>query len=231
MFRSKKVASWFLLLACSVIAVSAQERTLTGRVVAVSDGDTITILDENNVKHKVRIRAIDAPERFQEYGANAKEHLSTIVYDQTVIVTVEGQDEYGREVGKVMVGDLDVGLAMIDAGWAWYFKENEKEWAKEVRKLYSDREHKSRKVRVGLWVADSPVAPPWKYRKSNPSLPYDDLGDPRESNGVAGTPESTPPASSTPSSTPGKEVKVRGYYRKDGTYVRPHTRSAPKRRN
>jgi hypothetical protein len=36
---------------------------------------------------------------------------------------------------------------------------------------------------------------------------------------------------SQPSSsrTPGTDVHVKGYYRKDGTYVRPHTRSAPGR--
>lgn len=28
----------------------------------------------------------------------------------------------------------------------------------------------------------------------------------------------------------GRDIKVRGYYRKNGTYVRPHTRSAPRRR-
>jgi hypothetical protein len=39
----------------------------------------------------------------------------------------------------------------------------------------------------------------------------------------------TAKSSYTPGS--GAPVQVKGYYRKDGTYVRPHTRSAPKRRN
>lgn len=38
-------------------------------------------------------------------------------------------------------------------------------------------------------------------------------------------------SSSSSSYTPsGGTVQVKGYYRKDGTYVRPHTRSAPRRR-
>lgn len=40
--------------------------------------------------------------------------------------------------------------------------------------------------------------------------------------------ERVSPSTSTPSTT-GGPVQVRGYYRKDGTYVRPHTRRAPRR--
>lgn len=40
----------------------------------------------------------------------------------------------------------------------------------------------------------------------------------------------TKKASINSSYAPGKTVNVRGYYRKSGTYVSPHTRSAPRRK-
>jgi hypothetical protein len=49
--------------------------------------------------------------------------------------------------------------------------------------------------------------------------------------GVSSWMDGSSTTSSSPSNNPntGGTVQVKGYYRKDGTYVRPHTRSAPRR--
>ena len=52
-----------LILAIPFVAASAA--TLTGRTVRVTDGDTIVILSEGNVQHKIRLQGIDAPVRRQ----------------------------------------------------------------------------------------------------------------------------------------------------------------------
>ncbi|MCW5603652.1 MAG: hypothetical protein KIT18_03775 [Burkholderiales bacterium] len=67
-----KIVAAFLLS----LALPAAAATIEGRVVGVTDGDTITILDHQNVQHRVRVASIDAPERKQPYYSRSKEHLS-----------------------------------------------------------------------------------------------------------------------------------------------------------
>ncbi|HKQ93064.1 MAG TPA: thermonuclease family protein [Blastocatellia bacterium] len=80
-----------------------QPVTITGKVVGVSDGDTITVLDAGNQQHKVRLVGIDAPESDQEYGSRAKQSLSDLVFGKTVTVFTLAKDRYGRVLG----GKLD----------------------------------------------------------------------------------------------------------------------------
>ena len=60
--------------------------TLSGRVVRVTDGDTIVILDATKTQHKIRLQGIDAPERGQAFGTKSKEHLSNLVAGKAVVV-------------------------------------------------------------------------------------------------------------------------------------------------
>ncbi len=80
-----------ILTICNTHAAS-----LTGTVVAVADGDTITVLDSNNRKHRIRLGGIDAPEKSQSYGQRSKQSLSELVYDKNVTIQYEKQDRYGR---------------------------------------------------------------------------------------------------------------------------------------
>jgi len=74
----------FIFLALHIAYASAA--TLPGRVVRVTDGDTIVILAEGDVQHKIRLQGIDAPERGQAYGTKSKEHLSDLVAGRFVTV-------------------------------------------------------------------------------------------------------------------------------------------------
>ena len=69
-----------------------QRATLTGRTVRVSDGDTIVILSEGNVQHKIRLQGIDAPERRQAYGTKSKDNLSYMVASRFVVVETDKRD-------------------------------------------------------------------------------------------------------------------------------------------
>jgi len=114
-----------LLLAIPFAASSAG--TLTGRTVHVTDGDTIVILSEGNVQHKIRLQGIDAPERGQAYGTKSKDHLSERVAGRFVVVEYDKKDRYGRVIGKVLVGGEDVCLEQIIAGLAWHYKKYQNE--------------------------------------------------------------------------------------------------------
>ena len=88
-----------LLLPSTVWLLSASLATdFTGRVVGVSDGDTITVLSKGKPV-QIRLHGIDCPEKRQAFGNRAKQFTSRLVYGKTVTVRDLGQDRYGRTVG------------------------------------------------------------------------------------------------------------------------------------
>lgn len=98
----------------------------TGEVVGVADGDTITVLDADNVQHKIRLTGIDAPEKKQPFGNRSKQSLSDMVFNKTVTVETDKRDRYGRELGKVLADGKDVNLEQVRAGFAWHYKAYER---------------------------------------------------------------------------------------------------------
>jgi endonuclease YncB( thermonuclease family) len=134
-----------------------------GKVIGVSDGDTITVLDETKTERKIRLEGIDAPESGQSFGAVSKQNLSAFVFGKTVEVVTGKKDRYGREVGKVLLDGVDVNLKQIQEGFAWHYKKYESEQADSDRKLYADAEAGARKYSLGLWKDDNPTAP-WEWR-------------------------------------------------------------------
>jgi len=63
-----------------LLVTSTHADTLTGQVVAVADGDTITVLDANRHQERIRFQGIDAPERAQAFGQVSKKHLAGLVF-------------------------------------------------------------------------------------------------------------------------------------------------------
>lgn len=136
---------------------------ISGRVVGVSDGDTITVLDVDQVQHKVRLAGIDAPEKKQAFGQKSKEALSDCAYGQKVEVQGSKLDRYGRLIGKVLVREQDCNLRQIRLGMAWHYKLYMKEQTLEDRILYANEENTARINKLGLWIDPNPV-PPWDFR-------------------------------------------------------------------
>lgn len=139
---------------------------LQGRVVKVADGDTITVLDAQRQQHVIRLAGIDAPEKSQPYGQKSKAHLSQAVFGQTVTVTFDKRDRYGRIVGQVRVLGEDANLRQLQAGWAWHYKQYQNEQTPDQRSVYDAAERAAREKRLGLWQGQGPASPepPWDYR-------------------------------------------------------------------
>lgn len=137
--------------------------TISGRVVGIADGDTITVLvsvpDQSPESHKIRLWGIDAPEKKQPFGQTAKKYLSGLVFDKLVRVEVKDIDRYGRMVGIVFDNETDVNLEMIKAGLAWCYRY----YSKDQR--YIDAETSARMAKAGLWSEPNPVAP-WDWRRN-----------------------------------------------------------------
>lgn len=139
-------------------------RTIEGRVVAVADGDTLTVPAANNRQTRVRLQGIDAPESRQAFGAVSKRNLSDLVFDRQVTVEYEKTDRYGRTLGKVIANGRDVNLEQIKAGLAWHYKHYQEEQTPEDRRVYSDAEAEARAAKRGL-RADPAPTPPWDFRR------------------------------------------------------------------
>lgn len=157
----KIIASLFAL---SLTFAAACAETITGRVVGVTDGDTITVLDANKVQHKIRLAGIDAPEKKQSFGQLSKESLSELTYDKTVTVETAKLDKYGRQVGKVLINGQDVNLMQVERGMAWWYRFFQLEQSPNDRQLYEATEDAAKASKRGLWIELEPVAP-WDFRK------------------------------------------------------------------
>ena len=156
-----------------MFSIGALAETLTGTVVGVADGDTITVLDANHEQHKIRLAGIDAPEKAQPFGQRSKENLSRLVFSKDVRVEWEKRDKYKRIVGTVWVQPvscptcpktLDAGLAQLTVGLAWWYRKYAKEQSPEAAGRYEFAEQEARAKRVGLWADGQPI-PPWDWRK------------------------------------------------------------------
>ncbi len=134
-----------------------------GRVVGVSDGDTLTLLVPDGTRFKqvrVRLGEIDTPESRQPYGERAKQALSDLAYNQQARVVVQDTDRYGRTVGRVYVGSLDVNAEMIRQGAAWAYRQ----YLKDQSLLALEAEAKA--AQRGLWgLPETERCPPWDWRK------------------------------------------------------------------
>jgi endonuclease YncB( thermonuclease family) len=135
----------------------------TGRVVGISDGDTITVMHDGRAE-KIRLNGIDAPEKGQPFGNRAKQFVSDLAFGKEVNVRDKGLDRYGRTIGEVFLADGDnLNHEIVRAGLAWWFRR----YAPKDREL-EELEAEARQARRGLWVDPNPI-PPWEWRRSSRS--------------------------------------------------------------
>ncbi len=137
---------------------------IQGRVVGVTDGDTVTILDASSTQCKIRLMGIDAPEKKMPFGQQSKRNLSDLIFHKQVTVEYHKKDRYSRTVGKIMVDGIDANLEQIKAGLAWHYKKYEKEQLPEDRIAYARAEDEARSSKRGLWIDPNSI-PPWDWRK------------------------------------------------------------------
>ena len=138
---------------------AAAGEPLTGRVVSIADGDTLTVLDAANVQHKVRLAGIDAPERGQPFGNVARDGLATLAMGKAVAVIGGKRDKYGRTLARVEIEGQDAGHRLVSEGLAWHYVR----YSDDARLAAAERE--ARAARRGLWRDPAPVAP-WEWRAS-----------------------------------------------------------------
>jgi len=156
-----KFASYILLFCLSLVADAS---TLFGKVIGITDGDTLTLLASGNRQVKVRLDSIDAPEASQPYGNVSKSTLSNLVYGKQVLAVYNKIDRYGRPVATVYLLKSNINLTMVRRGMAWVYRRYA--W----NQAYYVQENYARKYKLGLWVQKNPQAP-WDYRHAKLNQP------------------------------------------------------------
>ena len=158
---NSKAILCLVLLYLALLPLSATAEEQIGRVIGVTDGDTLTMLDGRKQQIKVRLAEIDTPESAQPYGTRAKQELSRLAHGKTVTVKVQDIDRYGRTVGRVYVGELDVNAEMVKLGAAWVYRK----YASD-QSLYA-LEKQAKQKRAGIWnLPEAEQIPPWEWRKA-----------------------------------------------------------------
>jgi len=139
---------------------------LSGKVISIADGDTLTILAAGNQQVKIRLAEIDTPESGQPFGNRSKQALSKLAGRQSVTVEVQDIDQYGRTVGRVYVGDVDVSAELVREGYAWVYRKYLRD------RTLLDLEAGARADKRGLWaLPDNQRVPPWEWRSGERTAP------------------------------------------------------------
>ncbi len=123
----------------------------------VKDGDTMAV----NERRSVRLWGIDAPEKKQAYGPEARDFAEAFLAGKKLRVLDVESGGFGRVGGIVYAGSDCLNAALVRAGLAWVYEEYcDLPVCDEWRAL----QESARAGRVGLW-ADDEAVPPWEFRR------------------------------------------------------------------
>lgn len=145
-------------LAIFLVSSHAFATDISVKVVQITDGDTVGVIDAEKNYFKVRLSGIDAPERKQAFSDKSKEALAGKVFEKELILKESGKDRYGRTLGVLLLDGRNINREMVAEGWAWQFVRYDK--SAELRTA----EDSAKQKRIGLWADPAPIAP-WDYRK------------------------------------------------------------------
>ncbi len=161
--RQSRIILFLLFLATPAVgAICGDQQCFSAKVVGVSDGDTVTLLvqnDQGTSQIKARLSEIDAPERRQPYGARSRRALANKVFGQRVGVASNGNDQYGRLLARLHINNRDINREMVRGGHAYVYRRYATEnWLPD--------EAAARNAGRGLWsLPSSQRMPPWEWRQ------------------------------------------------------------------
>jgi endonuclease YncB( thermonuclease family) len=152
-------ARWLLLLITALAAQAVWGQTYSGKVVRISDGDTLTVLVDHK-QIKVRLTEIDAPEIHQAFGQRSKQSLDEMCAGRAATVRSSGRDKYGRILGRIDCEGIDANAEQVRRGMAWVYDRYVMD-----RALYP-LQNEARAMHTGLWADPAPMAP-WLWRSQH----------------------------------------------------------------
>lgn len=139
----------FFLFSITVFA----QQSFKAKVVGVVDGDTITVITKENRQFMFQLAGIDAPEKEQDFGAEARGFLSDLILNQAVIVSGYKDDCLNRPVASVLFNNKDLSLSLVESGKAWA------DSACQTDITLVKKEMSAKESKIGLWQNPNPVRP------------------------------------------------------------------------
>lgn len=147
----------------SLILISGkqiQEKQIQGKIVGITDGDTVKLLTVDKTLIKVRVANIDCPERKQPYSERAKQFTSNQIFEKQVKLEYLKKDRYGRYICNIIYDDsLNLSKQLLKNGMAWHYVKYSDDESLQVL------EDVAKKNKVGLWQ-DPNAIPPWEWRSN-----------------------------------------------------------------
>lgn len=132
--------------------------TFEGRCVEVYDGDTIEVMAGGPRSLRIRLHAIDAPEKGQPFSNVARQRIRELAQGKRVRIEVRDRDRYDRLVARVYVDERDLSELLVREGLAWHYTR----YSSDIALGNAQRE--ARRARRGLWRDPDPE-PPWAFRR------------------------------------------------------------------
>lgn len=216
-FKSPLAAAIVSLVVC--VSALAQKMVFQGKVTGVIDGSTVVVETQSKTKFVVKCQATTVPRRTESYADSARERLSKLVLKQMVAVEYAERDKDGQLLGTIFLNGQDVCLDQIAAGLGWYDPQAPNNLTTSRRELYASREAIARSSGTGAWANSTAAMPASNVLNNNITT-------------EGRTPTSVNPSAASSVVAPNAAnnsgtVDVRGYFRKDGTYVPRHKRTEP----
>jgi endonuclease YncB( thermonuclease family) len=178
---SRRLTLALLAATLACVAQARNPQTLAVKVTSIADGDTINVVDAKGRRHRIRLSGIDAPEMGQPFGAKSRQSLAGMALGKPAWIEWSKVDPYGRLVAKVLIpppgcalpctARIDVNLAQLEAGMAWFYRHYQNEQPKADRSAYAAAESRARERKAGVWSEARPV-PPWEWRRRSHSTSY-----------------------------------------------------------
>ena len=143
-----------LFLVTFPIRVHAEQ--FTGKVVGISDGDTISVLRKGKAV-EIHLYGVACPPRGHAFGAQARQFTRDVALQQVVAVLVDSSTSRSRRLiaGVQLPDGRDLSQALVQAGYAWH----DSRYAPADRRL-AHLEAEARAAKRGLWAQPNP-RPPW----------------------------------------------------------------------
>ena len=182
-----------------VVCVStfAQKIVFQAKVTDVQDGSIVVVETQSKTNFVVKCQATTAP-KGEPYGQYSRQRLESLALGKMVTVEYTERNQYGQLLGTIFLDGDDLCLNQISVGLARFDPQAPGNLTTSRRELYASSEEYARNRATGVWSTQATV------------------------NQSAVSSVLAPNASPT-----GGTVDVSGYFRKDGTYVSPHKRTAP----
>ena len=146
-----------ITIICLLQISTALASEWTGKIISISDGDTLSALTSNKQQVKIRLLEIDAPESDESFGNKSRQSLAQICFKKPAVIREKGKDRYGRTLARVLCDGVDANAEQVRRGMAWAFVKYLTD--PEIAEL----EITARNKRIGLWSETNPI-PPWEFR-------------------------------------------------------------------